>query len=199
MRIAPLEPPYELEVDAQLRSMMPPGVEPIALFRTFAKNLTMAAAMQPWGRYELGRDFSVGLRDREIVIDRTCARCGCEYEWGVHVAFFAERARLSAAQITSLTHGAANDPVWETRRDTLLVRLADALHDDGDIEDSLWSELGSEFDEAQLLDLTMLSGWYHAISFTARSARVPLEPGAPTFSSVAPPEERDRWTSTSCP
>ncbi|HEV7760231.1 MAG TPA: hypothetical protein VGO78_14620 [Acidimicrobiales bacterium] len=32
------------------------------------------------------------MRDREIVIDRTCARCGCQYEWGVHVAFFGDRA-----------------------------------------------------------------------------------------------------------
>jgi hypothetical protein len=31
-RIPPLESPYDPEVDAQLRSMMPSGVEPIALF-----------------------------------------------------------------------------------------------------------------------------------------------------------------------
>jgi len=37
---------------------------------------------------------------------------------------------------------------------------------------------------AQLLDLLLLCGWYHAISFTARAARVPLEDGAPTFDSV---------------
>jgi hypothetical protein len=28
----------------------------------------------------------------------------------------------------------------------------------------------------------LLCGWYHAISFTARAARVPLEEGAPRFS-----------------
>jgi hypothetical protein len=27
----------------------------------------------------------------------------------------------------------------------------------------------------------MLAGWYHAISCTARAARVDLEPGAPRF------------------
>jgi alkylhydroperoxidase family enzyme len=181
IRVAPLEPPYESEADGQLRSMMPPGVEPIALFRTFAKNLPMAAAMQPWGRYLLGKNLSVGVRDREIVIDRTCARCGCEYEWGVHVAFFAERAALTPAQITSLTHGQPVDSCWETERDRLLIRLADAVHDDGDVTDGLWEELTAVFDEAQLLDLVMVCGWYHAISFTAKVARVPLEPGAPTF------------------
>ena len=51
----------------------------------------MTEAMGSWGRYELGRQLSLPLREREIAIDRTCARCGCEYEWGVHVAYFAER------------------------------------------------------------------------------------------------------------
>jgi len=45
----------------------------------------------------------------------------------------------------------------------------------------LWTRLASEFDEQQLLDLTMLCGWYHAISFTANAARVDLEDGAPRF------------------
>ena len=38
----------------------------------------------------------------------------------------------------------------------------------------------------ELLDLMMLCGWYHAISFTANAARVPREPGAPRFADVAP-------------
>ncbi len=45
-RIAPLEPPFDPEVAAVLEPMMPPGVPPIALFRTFARNLAMARAMQ---------------------------------------------------------------------------------------------------------------------------------------------------------
>jgi len=185
VRIAPLEGPHPPDIDIQLRSMMPPGVEPIALFRTFAKNLAMARGMDPWGRYQLGKSLSLGVREREIIIDRTCARCGCEYEWGVHVAFFAERAALTPAQLSSLTHGDDQDPCWESARDRLLIGLADELHDDGDVSDELWAALAGEFSEAQLLDLTMLCGWYHAISFTARAARVPLERGAPTFLSVA--------------
>ncbi len=37
------------------------------------------------------------------------------------------------------------------------------------------------FTEEQLLALLMLSGWYHAISFTANGARVTCEDGAPRF------------------
>ena len=69
-------------------------------------------------------------------------------------------------------------------RDRLLIRAVDALHDHGDIDGELWAALASELADPQLLDLTMLCGWYHAISYTAIVARVPLEPGAPTFASV---------------
>lgn len=184
-RIDPLEPPYDSVVEAQLEKMMPAGAPPIALFRTFVHNLPMAEAMRSWGAYELGRSLSLSMRDREIVIDRTCARCGCEYEWGVHVAFFAERAGLDADQIASLTIGSAEDECWDDERDRLLIRAVDALHDTADIGDSLWRALRADLSSANLLDLLLLCGWYHAISFVARAVRVPLEAGAPTFASVA--------------
>ncbi|MGB9303782.1 MAG: carboxymuconolactone decarboxylase family protein [Mycobacterium sp.] len=183
-RIGALEPPHDPAVTAQLQKMMPPNVPPIALFRTVIRNLPMAQAMTSWGSYELSRALSLSLRDREIVIDRTCVRCGCEYEWGVHVAFFAEKARLDHDQIRSLTHGNADDPCWTMQRDRLLIRAVDALCEHRDIDDDLWHALHQEFDDRELLDLTMLCGWYHAISFTARAARVPLEPGSPTFARI---------------
>jgi alkylhydroperoxidase family enzyme len=182
-RIGALEPPHNPGVAAQLQKMMPPNVPPIALFRTVVKNLPMAEAMTLWGGYELSRALSLSLRDREIVIDRTCVRCGCEYEWGVHIAFFAEKACLDRDQIRSLTHGSAGDPCWRNERDRLLIGAVDALCDHRDIDNILWEALRDEFDDCEILDLTMLCGWYHAISFTARAARVPLEAGAPTFAS----------------
>jgi alkylhydroperoxidase family enzyme len=184
-RISALEPPHEPAVAAQLQKMMPPNVAPIALFRTVVKNLPMAEAMTLWGSYELSRSLSLSLRDREIVIDRTCVRCGCEYEWGVHIAFFADKARLDQHQISSLTHGSADDPCWTSGRDRLLIRAVDALCDHKDIDNLLWAALRDEFDDREILDLTMLCGWYHAISFTARAARVPLEAVSPTFAGIA--------------
>lgn len=184
-RIAPLEPPYDPEVGAQLAAMMPAGVPPIALFRTLARNLPMTVAMHTWGAYELGRALSLPVRDREIVINRACARCGCEYEWGVHVAFFAQRASLDDSQIASLAAGSAADGCWTEERDRLLIRAVDALHADCDIPDELWHSLSAVFSQANLIDLILLTGWYHAISFAARALRVPLEAWAPRFASAA--------------
>ena len=184
-RIAATAPPYAPEVESRLASMMPAGTPPIALFRTFVRNLAMTDTMRDWGGYELSKRLSLTMRDREVLIDRTCARCRCEYEWGVHVAFFAERVGLTAAQVTSLAHGGAHDACWTERRDQLLIRATDALHDCADIDDDLWAELAAELTDVELLDLMMLCGWYHAISFTANAARVPQEPGARRFTDVA--------------
>jgi alkylhydroperoxidase family enzyme len=184
-RIRPLDPPYTSEVATRLESMMPAGAKPITLFRTFARNLPMAESMGTWGAYELGRRFSVGRREREIVIDRTCAMCGCEYEWGVHVAFFAESAGLSPEQTASLVHGSSGDRCWTEPRERALIDMVDALHKEADLSDGLWKSLALHFSPEQLLDLLLLCGWYHAISFVARGTRVDLEVGAPTFASVA--------------
>jgi alkylhydroperoxidase family enzyme len=184
VRIAPLQEPLDEEVGPLLRSMMPAGLPPIALFRTFGKNPPMVAAMREWGAYCLSRRLSVDMRTREIVIDRVTARCGCEYEFGVHVAFFADRVGLSADQLRSLAFGGADDPCWTEPRERAVIRLVDQLHDTGTAAQPLWDELSSMFTEPQLLDLLMLAGWYHAISFVARAAQVPLEDGAPTFASL---------------
>ena len=186
-RIPPLEQPYLPETAAVLCRMMPGDEEPIALFRMYARNRHLAEALHSWGSYQLSRRLGLGLRDREIVIDRTCALCGCEYEWGVHVARFAARARLAPAQIGSLTHGTSADACWTAERDRLLLDAADALHTDHDIDDALWTRLSAEFNPEQLLDLFMLCGWYHAISFTARAARLAPEPGTPRFRDFQPP------------
>jgi len=184
VRIAPLREPFDDETDAVLRSMMPAGRAPIALFRTLARNPALTAAMRGWGGYCLSPFLSVDLRTREIVIDRTTGRCGSEYEFGVHVAFFAQRADLTREQVRSLAWGEPADACWVQPRERSVIRLVDELHDTATVSDGLWSELSASFTAAQLLDMLMLAGWYHAISFVSRAVQLPLEEGAPTFASL---------------
>lgn len=182
-RITPLEAPYDPDVAARLERMMPAGTPPIALFRTFVRNLPMTQAMGGWGEYELSKRLSLSMRQRELVIDRVTARCGCEYEWGVHIAFFADRVGLTFEQRRSITHGHPDDECWPDDEATLL-RAVDELHEYADLSDDTWAALRSILDDRQVLDLLMLAGWYHAISFTANAVRVPLEAGAPRFGDV---------------
>jgi alkylhydroperoxidase family enzyme len=170
---------------------MPRGspLPPLGLFRTLATDLPLARAMHPLGSFLLGRHFALSLREREIVIDRVCARCGCSYEWGVHVAAFAGAAELDeheiAATCASTTEGAAAAPSWSTR-ERLLVRAVDELHDHGRVGEALWEELARHLDERQLLELLVLCGWYHLISFVANGACVPHETWAVAFPTADP-------------
>ena len=105
-RIDPVQPPYPPELQKVFDSIMPSGVPPLALFTTLAR------VPRIWDRFRAGSLLDrgpVSLRHREIVIDRTCARCGCAYEWGVHVAFFAQRVALTPEQLSATAHGDAND------------------------------------------------------------------------------------------
>jgi len=176
-RIAPLEPPYSDAVTASLERIMPAGVAPLVLFRTLAVNERVFLRLMAGGLLDHG---SISLREREIVIDRTCARCGAEYEWGVHVAFFGERVGFTAAEIAGTC---AADPGASgfTPREQLLLRLVDELHDTAHVSEALWQELRAAWSEPQLIELIALAGFYHLISFTANALRVPLEPYGARF------------------
>ncbi|MBW2316961.1 MAG: carboxymuconolactone decarboxylase family protein [Deltaproteobacteria bacterium] len=180
-RILPLEPPYPTEAAVWLKRAMPgrAPVDPLRLFRIFVKNQGLADAMQPLGGHLLGSPTIQG-RDRELLILRTCARCNAEYEWGVHSVGFARWEGLSEAAIQATALGEASDTAF-TARDALLVRLADALHDGATVPDDLFAEISSEWSEAEILELLMVCGFYHFVSFAVNTTRVAPEPWAPGF------------------
>src|SRR6185436_8240937 len=98
-RIAPLEPPYAPPVQAALDRIMPPGVPLLALFRALAVNERVFLRVMAGGLLDRG---SITLRERELVIDRTCWRCGAEAEWGVHVTWFGPKAALREEEVAAL-------------------------------------------------------------------------------------------------
>jgi len=185
-RVRHLEPPYSAEVQSALQTMMPTreGIEPLRLFRTFARDLPLSAALTALGRFMLSSRERGGaafdLRTRELVIDRVTARCGCEYEWGVHVTAYAEKAGLDRAQIHSIVHGSARDACW-TPKDRAVIDMVDALHDRAKIDDAGYAALQTHFDDVQIGELLLLAGWYHAISFYANGLRTEREPWAARF------------------
>lgn len=173
-RIAPIDPPYTADVQAAFDVVMH-GAPPLKLFRTVARNPRVLQRMMAGGLLDKG---SITLRQRELMILRTTARCGAEYEWGVHVVAFAPKAGLAEAEWRATASGA--DPGWSAE-DRLVLRLADALYDTHAVDDGLWAELRSAFEEAQLIELIMLAGLYHGVAFLISALRVEHESGTPRF------------------
>jgi alkylhydroperoxidase family enzyme len=176
-RIPPLEPPYDEELATELARFMPPGIPPLRLFRTLAHNPRVLRKFRLGSLLDRG---AIERRDREIVILRTCARCGSEYEWGVHVAAFAARCGLSQAEVAATLRANAEDATWSPR-DRLLVRFADELHDTASLSDGLWRELTRHFRPDQLVELLVLAGFYHTVSFVTNAIQIEPEQAAPRF------------------
>jgi alkylhydroperoxidase family enzyme len=176
-RIAPADPPYAPEVQARFDALMPPGVAPLVLFRTLARDLRLFQRFMGAGLLDRGH---LTLRQREVVVHRVTARCRSEYEWGVHAAFFAGRAQLDGEQLRASVHGGPDDACWSAE-DRLLLRFCDALHETCDIDDALWAELRTSFSEEAMLELLLLAGFYRTVSYLTNALRLPLEPFAQRF------------------
>jgi alkylhydroperoxidase family enzyme len=178
-RVDPVAQPYPPELQAVFDKIMPPGVAPLTLFTTLARVPRVYERFRAGGLLDRG---PLSMRHREIVIDRTCARCGCSYEWGVHVAFFAQRVGLTPEQVRATVHGESNDAAW-SGEEPLLIRLVDDLHDRADISSELWEALAKSFSVDQIFEMIALVGFYHTVSFFANGLRLAPEPFAAT-----PPE-----------
>jgi 4-carboxymuconolactone decarboxylase len=180
-RIAPLKPPYNEAQAEALKKMMPPNAptEALLLFRVLGKNLELMSRMRPLGAGLLGHSL-ISPREREIIILRTCAQCGAEYEWGVHATAFGEMVGLSEEEIAATF---SNALIWP-EREAALIALVNELHETSKISNSTWASLEAFWDEKQLIELIVLVGWYHTISFLCNATQIPMESWAAPFPKV---------------
>jgi len=122
VRITPIDPPYPAEVQSAFDRIMR-GAPPLLLFRTVARNPRVLERFLAGSLLDRG---SISLRLRELMILRTCALCEAEYEWGVHVAAFGEKASWTAEQVHATVHGSRTDACWSAQ-EACVIRLADEL------------------------------------------------------------------------
>jgi alkylhydroperoxidase family enzyme len=177
-RIAPLQPPYAPEIQQHFDRVMR-GAPPLLLFRV------MAGHTRAWDKFRAGSLLDRGpllLREREIVIDRTCALNACEYEWGVHVAIFAAAAKLSEEQVRATVREPANAPCWSAAEQALIAAV-DALHRRATLDDGEFAALSAHYDDDKILEVIMLCGQYRTVSYLANSLGLPLEEMAARFPS----------------
>lgn len=175
-RIAPLDPPYPPEIQGQFDRIMR-GAPPLMLFRV------MAGHSRAWEKFRAGSLLDPGplsLRAREIVIDRTCALNGCEYEWGVHVAIFAGAARLTDEEVRATVRGDAASSCWSAA-ERALIAAVDALHHRATLSDEEFAALSAQYDDAQILEIMLLCGFYRTVSYLANGMKLPLEENAARF------------------
>jgi alkylhydroperoxidase family enzyme len=175
-RISALTPPYPPDIQAQFERIMR-GAPPLTLFRV------MAGHDRGWEKFRAGSLLDGGplrLREREIVIDRTCALNACEYEWGVHVSVFAQAAGLGAEEIRATVLGNADAPCWSAA-ERALIAAVDALHHRSTLGDEEFTALKAHYDDDQILEIILLCGFYRTVSYLANGLALPLEDNAARF------------------
>ncbi|MEK9970049.1 MAG: carboxymuconolactone decarboxylase family protein [Ferrovibrio sp.] len=172
-RITPAAEPYPEEVRAILARMPADWSPPFRIFTVLARVPDLLRRFVA-GSVGYRADTRLSLRQREVLLLRVCANCNCRYEWGMRVHFFSKQAGITAEQVRASVHGTAENPAW-TAEDRLLLRLADALHDDCDIGDALWRDLQAAFGDEAILELLLLAGYYRTVAYLANGLRLPPE------------------------
>jgi alkylhydroperoxidase family enzyme len=185
-RLEPIAPPYDDATAAFLSKWMPPGahVEPLKLFRTMILHPALTERMRPLGAGILGHG-TLPPTDRELVIARVCARCGCEYEWGVHVASYGQALGIAPEKLNATVTADASAPIWDAR-EALLIGLVDELHESAHVSDVLWHDLTQHWDTPQLLELLIVAGFYHTIAYIANGLQIERETWAARFPQATP-------------
>jgi alkylhydroperoxidase family enzyme len=180
-RLNPLAMPYPAEAAAVLEKMTFGMKTPLALFRTLGHNPRVLDRIRLGGLLDKG---SISLRQRELMILRICALCGAEYEWGVHVQIFRPHTGMSEAQIADTARRSSDAALW-SEDENLILALADALHSRAKVDETLYARLQGAFGKEQLLELVVLAGFYHTISFVIGAFAIDNEPDAPRFPAKA--------------
>jgi 4-carboxymuconolactone decarboxylase len=177
-----LEPLAEADIDPEIQELLRVGREAtggriLNIFATLARHPKLLKRWLVFGNHVLAKT-SLPPRERELVILRTGWLCGCEYEWGQHVAI-ARASGVSDEEIARVARG-PDAPGW-TPLEAALLRAADDLHGDAVIGDATWAALAEHLDERQLLDVIFTVGQYTLVSMALNSLGVQREAGVPGF------------------
>jgi alkylhydroperoxidase family enzyme len=142
---------------------------PPNLFTTVARHRRL---FRPWLRFAgaLMPRGSLPRADSELLILRVAHNCRSDYEWRHHERI-GLTVGLSAAQIAAVGDRDPSAADFDARQSSLL-RAADELHEQRDISDQLWAELGSRLTEVELIELCMLVGHYEMLAMTLNALRV---------------------------
>ncbi|HEX5407230.1 MAG TPA: carboxymuconolactone decarboxylase family protein [Pseudonocardiaceae bacterium] len=168
-RIPPL-PAAERTEDQQ--RLLDQGGSEMHIFTTLVRHTRLYDAFSRFAGRLLRRS---GLPEqvRETLILRTAYLCRAEYEWVQHVRI----ATGIGMPATVIEAAGAERPAAPDEHTALLVRAADQLVRDHDLDDMTWSALREHYDDQQLIELCMLVGNYAMIAGVLKSLRVQLEDG----------------------
>ena len=119
-------------------------------------------------------DYTIPLRDKELLILRTAWLSRGDYIWGRH-NLIGQGAGLTVDQIARITEG-PDAGEWADF-DRALLRAADELHTSRFISRPTWDSLAERYTEEQLREVVLIVGNYTQLAMFQNTLGALLEPG----------------------
>lgn len=119
---------------------------------------------------------------REVVILRIGQLCQSDYEWHQHVSV-ARAIGMSDAMLSAIEQHRF-EALPEPAR--IVARAAEEVHGEGRISPELLAEAQRHFSTAELVELSLLAGFYMMTAAFLRTFQVDIEETAPLGASLPP-------------
>ncbi len=143
------------------------------IFRALSHSPEALRRFMKFGTYLL----SEGKLDpnlRELAILRTGYLCRAPYEFSQHVAF-GRRAGLSDGQLRAI--GEPDAALFDAKQLTVLA-YAGELTTDSRVSDATYAAVEAFLSAEEIVELTMVTGFYNMVSRTLNALQVDMEPAA---------------------
>jgi 4-carboxymuconolactone decarboxylase len=119
-------------------------------------------------------NYTIPLREKELLILRTAWLSRGNYVWGRH-NITGRKAGLTAEEISRITQGP--DANGWSNFDALLLRTADELHMSRFVTDATWKSLAQRYSDNQLVEVVLIVGNYTMLSMFQNTMGAQLDPG----------------------
>ena len=117
------------------------------------------------------RNYTIPLRDKELLILRTAWLSRGDYVWGRHNVM-GQGAGLTEDEIQRITTGP--DASGWSDVDALLLRAADELHTSRFISEATWNGLADRYTQDQLVEVVLIVGNYTQLTMFQNTLGVQL-------------------------
>jgi 4-carboxymuconolactone decarboxylase len=145
--------------------------------------------MHPLGAGILGAYSSLDLREGRSSLTGLAPTADVNMNGGSMLPCLAKRIGFLPNNSKILPVEASHKCCGETR-EFLLIQLVDELHEAATLSDEVWEQLVANWRSAQMLEMMIIVGWYHLISFIANAVQVEQESWAARFPNTS--KERSR-------
>ena len=119
------------------------------------------------------RNYTIPLRDKELLILRTAWLSRGDYVWGRH-NIMGQNAGLTDEEIQRITRG-PDAPGWSDF-DATLLRAADGLHLSRFVSEATWDTLAERYTQEQLVEVVLIVGNYTQLTMFQNTLGVQLPP-----------------------